>query len=203
MRARKISVLILSIAGLMLATWIAVGQQPRRIDDLALINAGKTGEDWLTYGLTPQETRYSPLKQIDPSNVSRLGLAWSYDLGSGGGNQEGTPLEWNGIVYAHHELERCRLAVDARTGKERWRWDPEVNQHRGSSENLLRCRQSGNRDLSGQGHCARYRRASRSSRCRDGQAGVGSARRLPSRQLHDNDGPAHRERQSHRRRERR
>src|SRR5438132_8701047 len=100
MRARKLTVLILSMVGLILATWVAAGQQPRRIDDLALRNAGKTGEDWLTYGLTPQETRYSPLKQIDSTNVSRLGLAWSYDLGSGGGNQEATPLEWNGSIYA-------------------------------------------------------------------------------------------------------
>jgi len=40
----------------------------------------------------PGETRYSPLKQIDATNVSRLGLAWSYDIGQGGGNQEATPL---------------------------------------------------------------------------------------------------------------
>src|SRR3974390_1186331 len=100
MRARKITVLFLSIAGLILATWVVAGQQSRRIDDLALRNAGKAGEDWLTYGLTPQESRYSPLKQIDTSNVSRLGLAWSFDLGSGGGNQEATPLEWNGTIYA-------------------------------------------------------------------------------------------------------
>ena len=49
----------------MLVTWMATGQQVRRIDDLALRNAGKAGEDWLTYGMTPGETRYSPAKQID------------------------------------------------------------------------------------------------------------------------------------------
>src|SRR5499427_1216155 len=126
MRARKITVLILSILGLLLATWIATGQQVRRIDDLALKNAGKT-EDWLTYGLTPGEIRYSPLKQLDITNVSRLGLAWSYDLGSGGGNQEGTPLFWNGSIYVITNWSVV-YSVDARTGKERWRWDPEVNQ---------------------------------------------------------------------------
>src|SRR5712691_4617332 len=98
MRARKITVLFLSIAGLILATWVAAGQQTRRIDDAALKNAGKSGEDWLTYGLTPGETRYSPLKQIDTSNVSRLGLAWSYEAGAGGGPQEATPLAWNGSL---------------------------------------------------------------------------------------------------------
>src|SRR5206468_471151 len=127
MRARKLIVLFLSFTGLLFATWIAAGQQTRRIDDVALRNAGKTGEEWLTYGLTPGETRYSPLKQIDTSNVSRLGPAWSYDVGQGGGNQEATPLFWNGGLYGITNWSVV-FAVDARTGKERWRWDPEVNQ---------------------------------------------------------------------------
>src|SRR3989442_2883493 len=127
MRTRKVTVLFLSFTGLLFATWIAGGQQTRRIDDQALRNAGKTGEEWLTYGLTPGETRYSPLNQIDTSNVSRLGLAWSHDVGPGGGNQEGTPLFWNGSLYGITNWSVV-FAVDARTGKERWRWDPEVNQ---------------------------------------------------------------------------
>jgi quinohemoprotein ethanol dehydrogenase len=126
MRARKTTVFVLSLVGLILATWVMVGQT-RRVDDLALKNAGKTGEEWLTYGMTPGETRYSPLKQIDTTNVSRLGLAWLYEVGSGGGNQEGTPLFWNGNLYAITNWSVV-YSVDARTGKERWRWDPEVNQ---------------------------------------------------------------------------
>src|SRR5262244_393808 len=126
MRARKLTVLFLSIIGLILATWVMVGQT-RRIDDLALKTAGRTGEEWLTYGLTPGETRYSPLKQIDAANVGRLGLAWSYEVGPGGGAQEATPLEWNGNLYGITNWSVV-FAVDARTGKERWRWDPEVNQ---------------------------------------------------------------------------
>ena len=127
MRIRKMTVLFSSVAGLLFATWIAVGQHARRVDDLTLRNAGKAGEEWLTYGLTPGETRYSPLKQIDTSNVSRLGLAWLHDIGSGGGNQEATPLFWNGNLYGITNWSVV-FAVDARTGKEKWRWDPEVNQ---------------------------------------------------------------------------
>ena len=127
MRIRRVTVLFLSLTGLLAAGWTASGQQTRRIDDLALRNSGKTGEEWLTYGLTPGETRYSPLKQIDTGNVSRLGLAWSYDVGAGGGNQEATPLFWNGSLYGITNWSVV-FAVDARTGKERWRWDPEVNQ---------------------------------------------------------------------------
>src|ERR1022692_373709 len=96
MRAPKLKLrlkrsLLFSI-GLTLAASAAIGQQAKPVDDTVLKNAGKTGTEWLSYGLTPGETRYSPLNQINASNVSRLGLAWSYDIGTGGGNQEATPL---------------------------------------------------------------------------------------------------------------
>ena len=106
---------------------ILTGQQARRADDSVLRNAAKNGDEWLTYGQNPAETRYSPLQQIDVTNVSRLKLAWSYDVGQGGGNQEATPLVWNGTLYSITNWSVV-FAVDARTGKERWRWDPEVNQ---------------------------------------------------------------------------
>jgi quinohemoprotein ethanol dehydrogenase len=118
---------ITTLIGLILAICIAAGQQVRRVDDGALKNAGKTGDEWLTYGLTPGETRYSPLKQVNTSNVSRLGLAWSSDIGPGGGGQEATPLFWNGTIFGITNWSVV-FAVDARTGKEKWRWDPEVNQ---------------------------------------------------------------------------
>src|SRR5579864_8168215 len=98
MNARQIA-LSTSIAGGLLWAWVASGQQPRRVDDAALRNAGKTGEEWLSYGLTPGETRYSPLNQINAANVSRLGLGWMYEVGLGGGTQEDTPLMSNGTLY--------------------------------------------------------------------------------------------------------
>jgi PQQ-dependent dehydrogenase (methanol/ethanol family) len=112
---------------LLLVVWTAAGQQSRRVDDRVLKDAGKSGEEWLSYGVTPGETRYSPLQQINTANVSRLGLAWSYKLGSGGGGQEATPLVWNGTLYGITNWSVV-FALDARTGKEKWRWDPEVNQ---------------------------------------------------------------------------
>jgi hypothetical protein len=61
------------------------------VDANVLKNIGTSHDvlegDWLSYGRSLSETRYSPLKQIDTSNVSRLGLAWTYALGAGGGNQ--------------------------------------------------------------------------------------------------------------------
>jgi PQQ-dependent dehydrogenase (methanol/ethanol family) len=108
-----------------------VAQSPRAIDDAALRNAGQS-EEWLTYGHDLGEKRFSPLKQIDASNVGRLGLAWAYDIPGtfgnppGGGNQEATPIVWNGNLYSITNWSVV-FAVDARTGKQLWTWDPQVN----------------------------------------------------------------------------
>jgi quinohemoprotein ethanol dehydrogenase len=119
----------LSAAALSLALCGFLFGQSRRIDDAALRNAAKSASDgdWLSYGLTPGETRFSPLKQIDASNVKRLGLVWTYEVGEGGGDQEATPLVWNNTIFAVTNWSIV-FAVDARTGREKWRWDPEVNQ---------------------------------------------------------------------------
>ena len=129
MRKHKTTLSLVGLGGLIGSGWMAMtatAQQPRKVDEAALKSAGKNGEEWLTYGLNPGETRYSPLKQIDASNVGRLGLAWSYDVGTGGGTQESTPLVSNGVMYSVTNWSIV-FALDARTGKEKWRWDPEVN----------------------------------------------------------------------------
>jgi len=97
------------------------------VDDAALRRAGGGGAEWLTNGLDLAETRYSPLKQITADNVDRLRPGWAYELGSSGGGQLATPLVWNGTIYGITNWSVV-FAVDARTGTQRWRWDPEVNQ---------------------------------------------------------------------------
>ena len=126
-RPRRARVALWLLTGLVWIPWAASGRQAQQIDDQALRNAGATGEEWLSYGLDPEETRYSRLDRIDAGNVDRLGLAWSYDVGPGGGVQEATPLVWNGALYGITNWSVV-FAVDARTGEELWRWDPEVNQ---------------------------------------------------------------------------
>jgi PQQ-dependent dehydrogenase (methanol/ethanol family) len=106
------------------ATWIGIAQSPR-LDDVTLRDAWRNGQ-WATYGNNPQEWRYSPLDQVNASNVSRLGLAWSAVAGEGGGNQEATPLVWDGILYGITNWSIV-FAVDARTGQELWRHDPKVD----------------------------------------------------------------------------
>ena len=118
----------LFLFSLLLAGSGSVFAQARKVDDAALKNAAKaaTDGDWLSYGLTPGETRYSPLKLIDATNVKRLGLVWGAVVGDGGGDQEATPLVWNNTIFTVSNYSIV-FAHDARTGKEKWRFDPEVN----------------------------------------------------------------------------
>jgi PQQ-dependent dehydrogenase (methanol/ethanol family) len=86
-----------------LAAWTMLAQQPRQVNDTLLKTGSKSGEEWVSYGGSWSEQRYSPLKQIEASNIQRLGLAWSYDIPLAPGNsqthQEGTPLIFNGVLY--------------------------------------------------------------------------------------------------------
>jgi PQQ-dependent dehydrogenase (methanol/ethanol family) len=121
--------LAVAIAGSLVS--LSSAQPPRAVDASVLKAAGTANDpmagSWLTYGLTQGETRYSPLQQINGSNVAKLGPAWSYEVGAGGGNQEATPLVWNNTIYGITTYSVV-FAVDARTGKPVWRWDPELNQ---------------------------------------------------------------------------
>jgi quinohemoprotein ethanol dehydrogenase len=101
-------------------SWIGSAQQSAQDE-----TAWRNGE-WARHGNDPAETRYSPLDQINRSNVSRLGLAWASVAGEGGGNQEATPLFSNGVLYAITNWSIV-FAVDVRTGRELWRYDPKVD----------------------------------------------------------------------------
>ena len=100
-------------------------QQVKRINDKALEDAGQ-GTEWLSTGMAWSEQRYSPMTQITTANVGKLSLAWSFELGPGGGNQTATPLYSNGVLYTVTNWSIV-AAVDARTGKELWRYDPQAD----------------------------------------------------------------------------
>lgn len=86
------------------------------------------GADWAAYGRTYGEGHYSPLREITADNVGRLGLAWSLDLPPG--NSATIPLAVDGILYLATGYSVVR-AVEARTGRELWKYDPEVARHAG------------------------------------------------------------------------
>ncbi len=116
----------LPVIGLAAGAWVSTAQQPKKVDTAALRNAAKSGDEWLTYGHDYAETHFSPLKQIDTSNVKRLGLAWTWATESpAGANVETTLLVSNGVMYGSLGWN-VAFAIDARTGKYKWRWDPEI-----------------------------------------------------------------------------
>jgi PQQ-dependent dehydrogenase (methanol/ethanol family) len=132
MRARNTAWWLTGVAASLVAAWTLTAQQPRKVDDATLKDAIKTGNEWVSYNGSWMEQRFSPLNQISASNVARLGLAWYTDLpvaasGGGGNRHEATPLVFNGVIYSITPWSIV-YAVDAKTGKELWHSDPEVNQ---------------------------------------------------------------------------
>ncbi len=115
----------LSATVLFTCATLAVAQQVKKIDDKVLKNAAK-GTEWAINGMDWGEQRYSTMTQINAENVSKLAPAWSYELGAGGGNQQATPLFSNGILYTVTNWSIV-AAVDAKTGKEIWRYDPQAD----------------------------------------------------------------------------
>src|ERR1700731_3828579 len=80
-------------------------------------NAEKTSQHVLTYGMSYNHQRYSPLSQINRNTVKRLVPVWSYSLNNNTG-EESQPLIYNGIMYVTSQNKT--VAVDALTGKEIW-----------------------------------------------------------------------------------
>ncbi len=84
-------------------------------------NAGQ----WMSYGRDYSEQRFSPLKQINADNAGQLGLAWYGDLGERGGSYETTPVAVDGRVFVSAPWSKV-YAFDAKTGKQLWKYDPQV-----------------------------------------------------------------------------
>ncbi|MBU3973838.1 MAG: membrane-bound PQQ-dependent dehydrogenase, glucose/quinate/shikimate family [Alphaproteobacteria bacterium] len=87
------------------------------------------GTDWPAYGGTESARRWSPLTQINRENVGRLERVWTYRTGDTPEEKWGaetTPLKVGDTVYLC-TARNILIALDARTGEQRWRHDPEVS----------------------------------------------------------------------------
>jgi quinohemoprotein ethanol dehydrogenase len=116
--------LMLACAAFCLAAVAGCSHRATAVDDAALRAADGDSADWLTYGRTYSEQRFSPLKLVDEQSVGKLGLAWSYDLETLRG-VEATPLVKDGILYATSAWSLV-YAFDAPSGKLLWKYDPQV-----------------------------------------------------------------------------
>lgn len=84
--------------------------------------------DWLLHGRTSDGQRFSPLRQINEQTVANLGLVWSREMGTTRG-LEATPLIEHGILYTTG-VWSVVYALDAKTGKQLWTYDPQVQRSR-------------------------------------------------------------------------
>ena len=100
-----------------------------KVDGRAIEANGRTTRNWLSYGLDYTESRFSRLTQVNAGNAKNLGLVWSYDLESVRG-VEATPLVVDGILYVTASWSVVH-AIDARTGKRIWSFDPKVDHEGG------------------------------------------------------------------------
>jgi len=102
---------------------------PAASGDMAEPGLYQTGADWPAFGGTYAARRYSPLTQINRDNVEELERVWLFhteDLPEDKWGAETTPLKIGDTLYlctARNEL----IALDAATGEQRWRYDPEVS----------------------------------------------------------------------------
>ena len=98
---------------------------PARADD-ALDTASADPNGWAMYGRGYDNTRFSPLKQINAANVANLKLAYSIQLGSLRSN-ESTPIVIGDTMYVSTSWgPRYVYALDAATGARKWTYEPEI-----------------------------------------------------------------------------
>lgn len=134
--------LLAAIAVALIVAGVAITKDPHNIDGSLPTDVVSANPDmgnimpngeWHQYGRTQYGQRYSPLDQITPANVAKLELAWQYRTGDVRQPQDVTettyqvtPLKIDDTLYlcTPHNIA---IALDADTGKEKWRFDPNVS----------------------------------------------------------------------------
>ena len=125
----------LSIAVLLISCLFFGHTHAKTVVDDASLADQTNGENWLGYGRTYDEQRYSPLNMINDANVKDLGVEWYLDLPNDR-SLTGTPLAVDGVLYFNGSYNVVR-AVDAKSGKVLWTYDPQVIEHAGERLKIL------------------------------------------------------------------
>ena len=121
-RVLKLSLMTLLMSGL--PAWAAENQKPAAVDAERLLNADSEPGSWMSYGRNYSEQRFSELKQVNTKTVDKLGLAWSFELETKRG-VEATSIVVDGVMYTTSAWSIVH-ALDARSGKLLWTYDPTV-----------------------------------------------------------------------------
>ena len=115
---RTFSLFALTLA---LSSSVIASQTPQTVNQQAIV---EPGGEWLNYGRTYREQRFSPLDNINRDNIGELDLAWSFKFDTARG-MEATPIVHNGVIYVSTGWSHVH-ALDARTGQELWHYDAKV-----------------------------------------------------------------------------
>ena len=106
--------------------WAADIPQGNVTDSRVINSPSDEPGSWLTYGQNFKEQRFSELTQINTDTIARLGLAWTTQIGDYNMRMQGTPLVVDGVMYVSNGWSVI-YALDATTGEEIWKYDPEVD----------------------------------------------------------------------------
>ena len=123
MRAQSpMSPCLLILAAVALLAVPGAAQEPPAGDFVPVTDAmlqDPAPADWLMWRRTLDGWGYSPLDQVDRANVGDLRMVWSRALG--GGNQQSTPLVYDGVLYMPNPRDVIQ-AIDAVTGDLLWEY---------------------------------------------------------------------------------
>ncbi len=95
------------------------------VPGVALAQVPRNNVDWPVYGGSNDHTHYTTLGQISPANVKKLKVAWTYETHDefNGSEMQSNPIIIDGVLYATTPKLQV-FALDAATGKELWKFDP-------------------------------------------------------------------------------
>ncbi|HQR52648.1 MAG TPA: PQQ-dependent methanol/ethanol family dehydrogenase [Burkholderiales bacterium] len=111
------------LPSLIAASTLALGSAHAGVTQQQIDADATTPGDVLSAGIGPQGQRYSPLSQINTSNVQSLVPAWSFSFGGEKQRgQESQPVVYNGKMFVTASYSRI-FALDAKTGKKLWKYE--------------------------------------------------------------------------------
>jgi quinoprotein glucose dehydrogenase len=126
--------------------WILFISMMSLLSNQILAQSAPAAQEWHHYGGDAGGSRYSPLRQINRTNVTQLERAWTYHTGeidqSAGTGRDAfpfqcTPIVVDGVMYLSTPNNRL-IALDAETGREIWAFDPKLD--RAKIHNYVRSR---------------------------------------------------------------
>ncbi|SVB18814.1 uncharacterized protein METZ01_LOCUS171668, partial [marine metagenome] len=117
---------VMIVLGLTPGRQLVAQQRSNVVDDAALTDEIQ-GDDCRAFGRTYSEQRFSPLVQVNKSNISNLAVDWFLELPNDRGLVS-TPLVVDGVMYFIGSMNIVR-AVDATSGRLLWEYDPLVREY--------------------------------------------------------------------------